>query len=290
MNPYLLIQQTTKRASAYFYSQYVLAEEWAEVPESQTAPTIKVDLLEETPLGEAMGEVSTDPLAEAVLGLYLDDQLVGKAPFTKTLTTDPDNQEFIYEPDPDWIYPEFLDSIKTIDLEMMMETKDFWSKVTHALADAAEMWEPPPPTTIRLAETNAKIYEALMAHKDRTLFEIPDPNDPRGSGEIGIVFGIWTKEFPRKRPPFPIFAVVQIGGQDTYSSIYFDAEHAVTTGYAWMADMGIPIPKDLDMIKTANALKSRVKSVMARLSSGESAQAPQETPPPPTIYKSPWED
>lgn len=142
-------------------------------------------------------------------------------------------------------------------------------QITDALTQAYIDWTPVPWESL----SNKQTYEDVFNHSLETygteIYKI---------GNAEIAYSIWPGFFPpEKRSTVPMF---HVKGVDI---LYFKAEQAVMTAYAYLADTGQEIPDDNYQQHIKN-LEARI----ARINRGSREIAP--APPPLPTWTSPWDE
>ncbi len=275
MNPYLRIDQPI-RPSAFFYARQILQAKWPEMePVSSMRPIPRAEVLEAEPIGWE-GSAGTNLLtALATIGLFFDDELIAKAVAAKWLMAD----------DHFFRYGSYKEAVERKAPETKREegkgfrwegsegfwwredptdaVLDMWINIEQRIIEAADAWEPPAPTSVESA--TPVILDALHRQPSIASFSVPHPSY-RSSG-VGITYGIWTDPFPRREPPFPIFAVrrEEATSDETHPTLYFKADEAVLSAYAMISER-IAFPKDFSVQPAINTLQRLVQTLITRRS------------------------
>ncbi len=176
MNPYLRIKQRI-RPTAYLYAQHYLEGEWPEMePESSTKPTLRVEILGESPIGKS--DIYNEYNVEATIGIFFDDELFTKLLAQKWLRV---RRDQVLE------YGSFNRALHLMgNPRIEPRTRDVypWLELAPGLQDALddvyEKWYPKPPTS--LAAIKPALLEAF--------------GSPLRSAPIGIL--IACEPTPRK--------------------------------------------------------------------------------------------
>lgn len=278
---------------------------WPENPAANVMPKISVEMYQEGTIGvpkEAGGGRVPQALGAAVAFFDSGEGLeeIGIASFKKLLMINPETSKWYYTSNVEWQDEYWLFTAHTEEqlevIKTMHQIPELWEAVFLKLGQVAADWQPAPPAE----ETNQvrrQLFTALhFQHQEapENAFVVPMPSTGGVPVDFQVVisYGIWTTDWPHRKPPFYTYAPLLVHVEDNTTSGFQQIDYAylgkdeaavsaVTAAYGLLTDRGIQFPPDFSMEPTIEALKRHVRGRMKAVKKADA-------PPPPT-WKSAWD-
>ena len=275
MNPYLRLQKLP-RPTAFYYAKQVLEGAWPETQAfSSIKPTVSVQILQEWPIGDApdqfiesvlshtaTGPSKLPPGAVALMGVFLDNELVAQLPATKFLflgedltfyynwmkTTVNQESDVMLGTRPTTI----IKGLPRVNFGMSASTNEdvvhlispiLFQPIIELMGDgelaydignkigkAYKKWQPPPPTSLEKAA--AAISTAIQGRvRGNNHVAVACPRHSYGSPveKVSVIWGLWIHKGFTNEKVLPLYLTAQhTQWQPTYGSrIFVDSKDAM---------------------------------------------------------------